>query len=179
MTCFFPPTPCDLTLFMRRVNRHRAPKLMQWVAWRCGFPANGPRHTCSPLVASHWQTPKLAPYGLAAQQCLMKLGLWEDGQHAKFPGVIARAVYGNNISQTFGFVSTGNVDAGFVALSQLLAKAISREHYWLVPPSCHDPIEQKALLLNLASQAAADLLSFLMSPDAQAKLSSLGYARAQ
>ena len=54
--------------------------------------------------------PKTAPYGKAAEQTLRSLGLWER--------IKPRLVYGENIAQTFQFVSSQNAELGFVAHSQ-------------------------------------------------------------
>jgi molybdate transport system substrate-binding protein len=81
--------------------------------------------------------PELAPYGAAARDVLQHLGLWERVQ--------PKLVRGEDIGQTFQFVSTGNAELGFVALSQLTPdRGGSR---WLVPPSLYVPIEQQAVLL--------------------------------
>ena len=55
--------------------------------------------------------PATAPYGVAARDYLVRIGLWES--------VAPRAVYGENIAQTLQFVATGNADVGFVAQAQL------------------------------------------------------------
>lgn len=55
--------------------------------------------------------PKTAPYGLAATQAMDKLGL------AATLG--PKLVEGQNISQAYQFVSSGNAELGFVALSQI------------------------------------------------------------
>ena len=55
--------------------------------------------------------PKAAPYGLAATQVLEKLNLTEATK--------AKIVEGQNITQAYQFVSTGNAELGFVALSQI------------------------------------------------------------
>jgi len=52
--------------------------------------------------------PKTAPYGLAATQVLAKLNLTEATK--------GKLVEGQNITQAFQFVSTGNAELGFVAL---------------------------------------------------------------
>ena len=55
--------------------------------------------------------PKAAPYGLAATQVLAKEGLTEKLKD--------KLVEGQNITQAYQFVSTGNAELGFVALSQI------------------------------------------------------------
>src|SRR5690606_37283459 len=54
--------------------------------------------------------PRLAPYGVAAQQTLSALNLLESTRR--------QWVMGENISQTWQFVATGNAPLGLVALSQ-------------------------------------------------------------
>ncbi|MCZ6618058.1 MAG: molybdate ABC transporter substrate-binding protein, partial [Gammaproteobacteria bacterium] len=54
--------------------------------------------------------PKLAPYGRAARECLQSMKLWAQARD--------RAVYGNNISQTYHFIASRGVAAGFIAFSQ-------------------------------------------------------------
>lgn len=111
--------------------------------------------------------PKLAPYGLAARQCLETLSLWQ--------AVSRNAVYGSNISQTFQFVSSTGVAGGFVALAQLQANGIALDDIWLAPQDCHEPIEQHAVALN-DSTATAEFLKFLLSNETQATITAMGYA---
>ncbi|AUM13969.1 molybdate ABC transporter substrate-binding protein [Ketobacter alkanivorans] len=114
--------------------------------------------------------PKLAPYGLAAVQTLQALQL--DQTTKQF------WVVGENIAQTHQFVSSGNAEYGFVALSQIKQPGkpiIGR--YWIVPSNLHSPIHQDAVLLTLGqnSQAAKELLAFLHSKSAQQVIASYGY----
>lgn len=114
--------------------------------------------------------PKTAPYGLAARQTLEKLDLWKK--------LGARAVRGENIGQTFQFVLSGNVQLGFVALSQVLdPKNKSKGKYWKVPSDFHDPLNQDAVLLERGNgnPAAKDFLEFLKSELARKVIISYGY----
>lgn len=114
--------------------------------------------------------PRLAPYGAAALQVLEKLGL-ADAARAKF-------VMGENIGQTHQFVASGNVELGFVALSQVWRDGrLTGGSAWLVPAELHTPIRQDAALLKRAEDnaAARALLDFLQSPGAQAVIRSYGY----
>lgn len=114
--------------------------------------------------------PKLAPYGLAAEQSLTALGLWD--------GVKGRIVMGQNIGQTFAMVATGNAELGLVALSFLLQPEMEGEgRYWEVPGDLHDPIRQDAVLLRRAedNRAARAFLAYLQSDDARAIIRSFGY----
>lgn len=111
--------------------------------------------------------PQFAPYGLAARQCLETMSLWQAVSH--------NAVYGSNVSQTFQFVSSTGVAAGFVALAQLQATGIALADIWLAPQDCHEPIEQHAVALN-DSAATSEFLKFLLSIETQAAIVAMGYA---
>ncbi len=114
--------------------------------------------------------PRLAPYGTAARTCLERLGLWQANQ--------ANAVYGNNVSQTFHFVASGAVDAGFVAYAQLLGRNVPAREIWLAPDSCYEPIEQGIVLLKSNTEPeAARFMTFLLNDEVRERLEELGYAR--
>lgn len=114
--------------------------------------------------------PRLAPYGLAATETLTRLGL--------LAGLQPRFVQGENIAQTWQFVSTGNADLGFVALSQVMKDGvIGSGSAWLVPDSLHAPIRQDALLLTRGKgqPAAEALVKYLKSDKARVIIKSYGY----
>ncbi len=107
--------------------------------------------------------PKLAPFGKAAEEVLRNLGIWERFE--------ARLVRGEDIGQTFQFVSTGNADAGFVALSQVKGKTGS---FWEVPQELYSPIEQQAVLLK-DTDAGRGFLRFLDSEEGKKVIRKFGY----
>lgn len=114
--------------------------------------------------------PKAAPYGLAATQVLAKLGLSEK--------VKDKLVEGQNITQAYQFVSTGNAELGFVALSQIYKDGkVSSGSAWIVPAQMHDPIKQDAVILNKGKDnpAAQALVDYLKGPKAAAIIQSYGY----
>ena len=119
--------------------------------------------------------PEAVPYGAAAVKTLKALGLLETVQ-AKF-------VQGENITQTYQFVATGNAELGFVALSQVITPnkngelKISSGSAWLVTPSLYSPLYQDAVLLNRAKdkKEAKALLGYLKSKTAQEIIKSYGY----
>ena len=114
--------------------------------------------------------PKAAPYGLAATQVLAKLGLTEQ--------VKSKLVEGQNITQAYQFVSTGNAELGFVALSQIYKDGkVSSGSAWIVPGEMHDPIKQDAVILNKGKDnpAAKALVDYLKGPKAAAVIKSYGY----
>lgn len=115
--------------------------------------------------------PKLAPYGLAAEQTLTQLGLMTAWR--------SRVVLGVNIGQTYQFVSSGNAAAGFVAMSQVMADgALIGGSSWVVPQNLHDPIRQEAVLLTrgAANTAARSLMAYLRGESARAIIARFGYA---
>lgn len=114
--------------------------------------------------------PKAAPYGLAATQVLDKLKLTEATK--------AKIVEGQNITQAFQFVSTGNAELGFVALSQIYKDGkVSEGSAWIVPANLHDPILQDAVILEKGKDnaAAKALVDYLKGPKATALIKSYGY----
>ena len=114
--------------------------------------------------------PKAAPYGLAATQVLAKQGLSDQ--------VKDKLVEGQNITQAYQFVSTGNAELGFVALSQIYKDGkVTRGSAWIVPAALHDPIKQDAVILNKGkdSAAAKALVEYLKGPKAAAVIKSYGY----
>jgi len=117
--------------------------------------------------------PKLAPYGEAAMEVLKNKNLLEKLQPL--------FVKGENISQTYQFVSTGNAELGFVALSQVVDNGkISSGSAWQIPETLYTPLRQDAVLLKKGEDnpAAPALLQFLKSPEAQAIISKYGYGLA-
>jgi molybdate transport system substrate-binding protein len=115
--------------------------------------------------------PKLAPYGAAAVEVLQQLGVFSTLQPL--------FVQGENIAQTQQFISTGNAELGFVALSQVIDNGkIATGSGWIIPDNLHSPILQDAVLLKKGAEnpAALALLKFLKSPQAQAIIRQYGYS---
>ena len=114
--------------------------------------------------------PKTAPYGAAAIETLSALKL-KSRLEPKF-------VMGENISQTYQFVDSGNAQIGFIALSQVTRNNQLRSgSLWLVPEQLYAPIRQDAVLLVAGqdSVAARQLLFFLKSDTALRIIKSYGY----
>lgn len=112
--------------------------------------------------------PELAPYGVAAMDVLRHLNLTRS----------VRLVQGENIAQTYQFVSSGNADIGFVALSQIMAAGRLRSgSAWRVPAELYSPIRQDAVLLTLGKEnpAAVALLSHLKRESAIRIIESFSY----
>lgn len=112
--------------------------------------------------------PAVAPYGAAAQQTLEKLGLWSRVQD--------KLVRGEDIGQVYAMVGTGAAEAGFVALSAVLAGPQPGSR-WLVPQDLHLPLRQDAIMMTRAraNPAARALLDYLKTPTARAVIADFGY----
>ena len=114
--------------------------------------------------------PKLAPYGLAAEQAL---------RAAKLYDVLApKFVVAESIAQAYQFTASGNAELGFVALSQVAVPdkpAVGA--YWPVPENLYAPIHQDAVLLKKGQDnpAAIALLKYLQSDSARAVIKAYGY----
>jgi molybdate transport system substrate-binding protein len=114
--------------------------------------------------------PKLAPYGAAAVEVLKGLNL-QDKLSPLF-------VLGENIAQTYQFISTGNAELGFVALSQVIDNGhCATGSCWIIPDDRHAPIRQDAVLLALGAEnpAALALMDYLKSAPALAIIEKYGY----
>lgn len=111
--------------------------------------------------------PDLAPYGRAARQALTALGHWQR--------LAPRIVRGKNVSQAFGFVSTGNAELGIVAASQIAGRDGGWPgSAWVIPSDLYEPIEQQAVLLRDAP-AGRSFIAFLRSDAARAVIRAHGY----
>ena len=114
--------------------------------------------------------PKTAPYGAAAVETMGKLGVLSTLQPL--------FVQGENISQTQQFITTGNAELGFVALSQVFKDGrITGGSAWIVPASLYEQIRQDAVLLARGKDkpAAAALAAYLKGDKAKAVIRSFGY----
>jgi molybdate transport system substrate-binding protein len=111
--------------------------------------------------------PTTAPYGAAGVETMKKLGVYD--------ALAPKIVQGNDISQTFQFVDTGNAEVGFVALSQVINKKDGSR--WIVPDDLHTAIAQDAVLLKKGAnnEAAAAFLKFLRGDEAKAVKEKFGY----
>jgi len=115
--------------------------------------------------------PETAPYGAAALAVIKQLGL----QARLRP----RLVQGEDITQTYQFVASGNAELGFVALSSLIRNGKLRADgsLWIVPAGLYRPIRQDAVILASGKDkpAARVLMAYLKSARARAVIKSYGY----
>ncbi len=118
--------------------------------------------------------PKLAPYGVAAIEVLNGLKLQD-----KLQPLIVQA---ESIAQAYQFVSTGNAELGFVALSQVFDNGkVTSGSAWIIPEELHAPIKQTTVLLKKGAEnpAATALLAYLKSAPALEIIKKYGYDLAQ
>lgn len=90
-------------------------------------------------------TPEHAPYGLAAQQALVRAELWA--------ALRPRLVYGENIQQTLQFAISGNAEVAIVALS--LAIPTPGGTWTLIDDALHHPMDQALVVTARSTQPAA------------------------
>ena len=111
--------------------------------------------------------PKVSPYGIAAKETLVSMKLWQD--------INKELVRGENIAQTFQFVSSRNAEMGFVSFSQILNPNNNlKGSFWEVPQFLYNPIEQQAVLLR-DSKLGRDFMTFMKTKKALDIISKFGY----
>ncbi|KMT22542.1 molybdate ABC transporter substrate-binding protein [Clostridium cylindrosporum] len=81
--------------------------------------------------------PETAPYGLAAKNALETAGLWDK--------LKSKMVYGKSISETATLITTGNADAGFIALSLKDDKTLN---FNLIDQKMHKPLNQAMAIVK-------------------------------
>lgn len=114
--------------------------------------------------------PKVAPYGAAGLEVIKARGLGDV--------VTPKTVTGESIAQAYQFVSTGNAEIGFVALSQVAVPGKPpMGSYWVVPANLYGQIRQDAVLLKAGEKnpAAKALLEYLKTEPAKAVIREFGY----
>lgn len=110
--------------------------------------------------------PKLAPYGVAAEEALKHENVW--------PTARPKAVYGENVRQTLQLFDSGNADVVITADSLLQGRNAQ-----LIPASWHSPIVQKGGIVATTTQqsAAKTFLDWLISPAGQAVFGKYGFGK--
>lgn len=153
-------------------------KLVLWSKTRPLSPADAPGRILEQALASNHKlaiaNPKVAPFGLAAQQIMSH---W-FGEH-RFQ---ANLVFGNNISQTFQFADSSNATYGLLAESSLIhaqrvfGSDIYRR-YIAIPAVLYEPVAQAVTVMKTSRNPARAhaLVDYVLSADSQKRLTSLGY----
>ncbi|MBX2847378.1 MAG: molybdate ABC transporter substrate-binding protein [Acidiferrobacterales bacterium] len=111
--------------------------------------------------------PKLSPYGLAAQQTIVNLSL--------FDSLNGKIIQGENIAQTFQYVYSGNADLGLVAYAQIVTvQDVSMDTIKMVPQNLYELIDQQAVMLK-KTEASESFFKFSRSQIARDIILAAGY----
>jgi molybdate transport system substrate-binding protein len=116
--------------------------------------------------------PKTAPYGMAAMQVLDHFQISDP--------IKKKLVYGESISQTNQFITSGAATLGFTALSVVRSPKMKNTGQWTkLPSTSYQPIEQGVALLKNGKnpKAAKAFFDFLYSDTAVDILKSYGYSQ--
>lgn len=111
--------------------------------------------------------PELAPYGQAAKEVLINLGLWEALQ--------PKLVYGENVSQALQHIQSGNAEAGFIPLSIANVPEIE---YQLIDDALHQPLRQAVAVIRGTQQEASarQFIAFVNGPKGRSILKRYGFS---
>ena len=115
--------------------------------------------------------PKVAPYGMAAEQTLQREGL--------LPRLQEKLVFGESIAQTNQFITTQSAQLGFTAMSVVLSPALRGKGQWIpLPTDMYSAIQQGVVVIKRKGQenaAARSFYEFLSSSTAKDILLNFGY----
>jgi len=114
--------------------------------------------------------PVHAPYGKAAVAALQHEQLYDR--------VKDKLVLGENISQTFELVHSGNADVGIVALSLVMAPKVKDSgRFFAVPTSTYPPIRQGVVAIRSSQhkEAAKAFIAYLKRPETITLLKQYGF----
>ncbi len=112
--------------------------------------------------------PDHAPYGRAAKEFLMRMGVWEL--------IEPKLVFGENISQATIFALTGSADFAISALSLVTAPVIKAQAtYVLIPDQLHKPLKQKMVLIKNHAASARDFYQYLQEPKSKQIMTRYGF----
>ena len=113
--------------------------------------------------------PDHAPYGRAAREYLISMGVWDLAQ--------PKLVFGENISQASMFALTGSADFAISALSLASSPQIqSQSIYVAIPDTLHKPLKQKMALIKNTAPSAKDFYLYLRESKSKQVMSRYGFA---
>ena len=156
---------------LAREGKLRPESVLVYTEGRLGILWRDKNHHEISMLRQNWvrfialANPKLAPYGVAAQQALEHAAIWKSVQH--------KIVYGENVRQALQLFESGNADAVITANSLLKGKGAQ-----LIPEDWHEPILQKAGIVGGTKnwEAAEAFLKFLTSPAGKTVFTSFGFS---
>ena len=113
--------------------------------------------------------PKIAPHGVAAEQILNKLGIFDQ--------VKPKVIYATNVSQALEYVSTGEVDAAIIFATEAKAggdkvKVIATaDQSWFTPVAYPIGI----VTASKAKTLGQSFIDYVVGPDGQSILQKYGF----
>jgi molybdate transport system substrate-binding protein len=113
--------------------------------------------------------PRHAPYGVAAEAAMRKLGV-----HA---AVEPRLVLGENVAQAAQFVQSGAADIGVIALSLALAPQMKGGRWWEVPVDAYPRMDQGGMILKTTKspELARAFRDFVLAAEGRVVLDRFGF----
>ena len=110
--------------------------------------------------------PDHAPYGLAAKQALETAGIWGSLE--------PKLVYGKNITDTVSYLTSGNADAAFIALS---LNDTEKFNFTMIDANMHKPLKQAIAVLKSSKNQdlAKSFITYVLSPDGQKIMNKYGF----
>lgn len=112
--------------------------------------------------------PEHAPYGRAAKEYLIGIGVWDLAQ--------PKLVFGENISQATMFALTGSADFAISALSLAISPQVQvQSSYVLIPEHLHKPLRQKMALIKNGASSAKDFYQYLQESKSRQIMSRYGF----
>lgn len=116
--------------------------------------------------------PKIAPYGIAAQEVLKHYGLEESTQE--------KLVFGESIAQCNQFILSKAAEIGFTAKSVVLSPQMKNQGNWIdIDDETYSPIAQGMVIIKhkkRSEKSALEFYRFLLSEEAQDILIKFGYS---
>jgi molybdate transport system substrate-binding protein len=118
-------------------------------------------------------SPQHAPYGKRAVESLRYYKMYESMKD--------KLVYGENISQTAQFISTGAADVGIIALSLALSPNMKGEsvRYYSIPEESHQPLIQGVVITSQGkgNKLASAFFEYLKVDEAISVLKHFGFSK--
>ncbi len=116
--------------------------------------------------------PKMAPYGMAAKEALVNLGLYKNLEN--------KLVFGESVAQCNQFILSESAELGFTAKSVVMSKHAKSQGEWIdVDDKLYSPIAQGAVIVKqgkMQSEAEArEFFEFLFSERAASIMEEFGY----
>jgi molybdate transport system substrate-binding protein len=110
--------------------------------------------------------PDHAPYGIAAKEAMVRLGLWDK--------LKPKLIYSENIRQAVQFIQTGDASAGVVALS---VADTADTTYTIIDSSLHNPINQAVAIIKTTKveKDARLFIDYVNSPDGRTIMRKYGF----